>query len=82
MSPLRIITWKSWMRSYFWAKFSDNLVVFENKEYWNALYILFENWEELSKLSRTEIQNRPSGQFIRIPHVGDWEKKSNQNYRK
>jgi hypothetical protein len=76
LKPLKIIIWKSWMREYFWAKFSDNLVVFENKDYWNALYILFDKWEELSKLSRTEIQNRPSDEYIRIFHIWDWEKKA------
>lgn len=76
LNPLKIIRWRSWMRSYFWAKFSDNLVVFENKDYWNALYILFDNWAELSKLSRTEIQNRPSGEFIRIPHMNNWKIKA------
>lgn len=75
LNPLKIIIWKSWMRRYFWAKFSDNLVVFENRDYWNALYILFDKWEELSKLSRTEIQNRPSDEYIRIFHIWDWEKK-------
>jgi hypothetical protein len=72
LNPSYCIIWKSWMRNYFWAKFSDNLVVFENKDYWNALYILFDDWEELSQLSRTEIQSRPADKYIRIPHTWDW----------
>lgn len=75
LNPSDMIIWESWMRRYFWAKLSDNLVIFENKEYWNALYILFENWQELSQLSRTEIQNRSADDYIRITHVWDWKKK-------
>jgi len=73
--PLYNIYGKSGMLRYFGAKFSDNLVVFENADYGNALYILFENWEELSKLSRLEIQTRPSDQYIRIRHTGNWKEK-------
>lgn len=79
--PDNIIYWTSWLRSYFWAKFSEKLVVFENTDYWNALYILFENWEEISKLSRLEIQNRPNNEYIRIPHVGDWKNEAKRIIR-
>jgi hypothetical protein len=61
------------MRKYFGAKFSDNLVVFENLNYGNAIYVLFENWVELSKMSRTEIQTRPANEYIRIKHTVNWE---------
>lgn len=74
-NPVRTILGRSGMLRYFGAKFSDNLVVFENTSYGNAIYILFENWEELSQLSRLEIQNRPPNQYIRIPHLGDWKTK-------
>ena len=63
------------MRRYFGVKFSDRLVAFENTTYGNALYILFENWRELSRLSRLEIQNRPSDQYIRVEHRGNWKEK-------
>jgi hypothetical protein len=71
-NPNRIIIGRSGMLRYFGAKFSENLVVFENTRYGNAIYILFENWRELSRLSRLEIQNRPSDQYIRIPHSRNW----------
>lgn len=74
-NPLYNIYGKSGMLRYFGAKFSENLVVFENADYGNALYILFENWEELSRLSRLEIQTRPSDQYIRVRHTGNWKKK-------
>jgi hypothetical protein len=74
-NPIQIITGSSGMRKYFGAKFSDKLVVFENTSYGNALYILFENWRNLSRLSRTEIQTRPTDQYIRVKHAGDWQDK-------
>lgn len=73
-NPIDLIYGRSGILGYFGARFSDNLVVFENTNYGNALYILFENWEELSRLSRLEIQNRPRDQYIRIEHRGDWQK--------
>lgn len=66
------------MLRYFGAKFSDNLVVFENTQYGNALYILFENWAELSQLSRLEILRRPSDQYVRIKHSGNWQSRVKQ----
>lgn len=71
-NPTDIIKGNSGMRHYFGAKFSDNLVVFENTDYGNAVYVLFEEWEALSKLSRTEIQNRPENEYVRIPHGKNW----------
>ena len=73
--PIQIITGSSGMRRYFGAKFSERLVVFENTSYGNALYILFENWRDLSRLSRTEIQTRSTDQYIRVKHSGDWQDK-------
>ena len=75
LNPIEIISGVSGMRRYFGAKYSENLVVFENLNYGNAIYVLFENWKELTKLSRTEIQNRPSDQYIRVKHIGNWETK-------
>lgn len=57
---------------YFGAKFRDDLVAFENVDYGNAIYILFGNWEELSKKSRSEILQRPDKDFVRIPHTRYW----------
>lgn len=74
LKPTEIISGTSGMRTYFGAKFSENLVVFENLNYGNAIYVLFENWVELSKLSRTEIQSRPENEYIRIKHTSNWKR--------
>lgn len=72
LNPVEIISGLSGMRKYFGVKFSENLIVFENLNYGNAIYVLFENWEELSKMSRTEIQTRPAHEYIRIKHTPNW----------
>jgi hypothetical protein len=59
--------------NYFGAKFGQRLVALENLEYGNALYVFEENWEQLSKLSRSELVHRRDPQVHRIPHVSGWQ---------
>ena len=72
-NPISVIRGSSGMSGYFGAQFSDNLVVFENISYGNAIYVLFENWDQLSRLTRLEILNRDPDEFIRIIHTGNWQ---------
>ncbi len=60
--------------AYFGAKFSDNLVVFENMRIGNAIYVMHEDWEELSKKSRIELLGNP-GNYERVVHREGWEKR-------
>ena len=53
---------------YFGAQFGENIVAFENADYGNALYILFDNWREISQMSRIDILKRHYRDFIRIIH--------------
>lgn len=73
LNPIQMIMGRGLNSRYFGAKFSDNLVVFENAMYGNAIYVLFENWQQLSRLSRIEILQRPNAGFLRIPHRRGWE---------
>jgi len=57
---------------YFGAKFGDDFVVFENVRYGNAIYLMFEKWEELSKRSRVELLAGPRDQFLRLEHREGW----------
>lgn len=75
LDPLEIIVGTSGMSRYIGAKFSDNLVVFENSNYGNAVYILFEDWRELSQLSRLQILVRPSDKYYRVRHTLNWQEK-------
>jgi hypothetical protein len=73
MNPEAIVHGTGGFDRYFGAKFSDDLVVFENLEYGNAVYVMFENWEALSQLSRTELLAAFQGEFERIVHSKGWE---------
>lgn len=58
--------------SYFGAIFRDDLVVFENIALGNAIYIMFDDWQSLSRLSRTELLKNYNN-YKRIYHTGDWQ---------
>lgn len=72
LKPVRTILGTSGFRRYFGAQFADDLVVFENVEYGNALYVMFSAWEELSRRSRAELLSAPSDGFVRIVHYRKW----------
>ena len=46
----------------------------ENIDYGNALYILFDNWQEICQMSRIDILKRHEHDFIRIIHKDGWQK--------
>lgn len=76
LKPKSLVFGQSGFRRYFGALLEDNLVVFENIEYGNAVYILFDRWEELSKLSRIDLMSGKHGNsFERITHIGKWQDK-------
>lgn len=74
LQPSEYIIGSGMNSRYFGAKFGDNIVVFENIDYGNALYILFDNWQEISQMSRIDILKRHEKDFIRIVHKNGWEK--------
>lgn len=76
LKPQSLVFGQSGFRRYFGALLEENLVVFENVEYGNAIYILFDNWEELSKLSRLDLlSGRFNGSFERVIHSSEWKSK-------
>ena len=58
---------------YFGARFGERLVVLENLEYGNALYLFEEDWEQLTQLSRTELIKRRDASVHRVPHLPGWQ---------
>ncbi|MDC0887300.1 hypothetical protein OAS19_05880 [Altererythrobacter sp.] len=58
---------------YFGARFGEKLLVLENLEYGNAMYVFEENWEELTKLSRTELIKLRDPGVHRLPHLPGWQ---------
>ena len=66
----------SGLQRYFGAKIEEDLVVFENLRYGNAVYIMYEDWEMLSQRSRTDLlSGRLGHNFDRIVHSGAWQNK-------
>lgn len=72
MNPKSYIVGKGGFSRYIGAKLGDELVVFENIRYGNALYVLYESWETVSKRSRLDLIQGTDADFERIPHVDGW----------
>ncbi len=73
LKPLEYILGSGLASNYYGALFADDLVVFENLDYGNATYLLYENWRDLSKLSRTELLNGREN-YDRLIHDKNWAK--------
>ncbi len=75
LKPKRFVFGSSGFRRYFGALIEDDLVVFENIQYGNAVYILFDNWKESSRRSRLDLLSGKYGKdFERIIHNPGWKK--------
>jgi len=72
LKPEAYVTGTDGFLRYFGAKFGNDFVAFENAQYGNALYILYESWEILSKKSRIEILAGDPDSFDRIEHRKGW----------
>jgi len=70
------------LNSYVGAQYADDLVVFENTRYGNALYILYDNWEEVSQRSRLELLRGTDANFDRIVHTEGWEEAFRKNLQR
>jgi hypothetical protein len=76
LNPMSTVVGKSGLARYFGAKFADDLVAFDNLEYGNAIYVLGENWEELSQLTRIDLRSEIRSGFIaRIEHRVGWDER-------
>ena len=58
--------------TYVGAKYADDLVVFENLRYGNALYLLYADWETQSKKPRSELLRISGEKIDRVIHIGKW----------
>lgn len=72
LSPERYILGKGGFNRYIGAVLPHNVVVFENIRYGNALYVLYEDWEDVSQRSRTDLLRGNSSDYERIPHAEGW----------
>ncbi len=74
LKPKAFLRGSGGLGSYIGAQYADDLVVFENLEYGNALYILYEDWQEASKRSRYELIRGTDANYDRLPHTFGWQK--------
>ena len=73
LNPSSYIRGQGGFGSYFGAQFADDLVVFENLKYGNAIYILYEDWDAISQRSRLDLLRDRDASFDRITHTDDWQ---------
>jgi hypothetical protein len=73
LKPKKEVYGTSGLQRYFGALINDDLIIFENVKYGNAIYIMFEDWKELSQKSRIDLLSGKLGHnFERIVHTGNW----------
>lgn len=76
LKPKQFLVGSSGFQRYFGALLEDDLVIFENIAYGNAIYIMHKNWEQLSTLSRLDLLSGKYGDnFERVIHINGWENK-------
>ena len=75
LNPLNIVKGSSGMIRYFGMKFREDLVVFETLNYGNALYVMYDNWNELSTAPRVQLLKKELRDFDRVIHKGKWKDK-------
>ncbi|MGE0290437.1 MAG: hypothetical protein AB7F35_25475 [Acetobacteraceae bacterium] len=73
LEPVGILRGNGSFGSYVGAQFADDLVVFENLHYGNALYVLYDDWADISKRSRLDLLKGTTKNFDRFPHRDGWE---------
>lgn len=73
--PEAFVSGTSGFQRYFGAKFRNNLVVFENLRYGNAIYIMYDDWVKLSQKNRLELLKCKEENFDRIVHSDNWKKR-------
>lgn len=73
LKPEKLICGMSGIQRYFGGLLQNDLVVFENISYGNAVYVMYDNWESLSQRTRIELLSGRYGDgFERVVHSSDW----------
>lgn len=75
MHPGAVIVGTGEFSRYFGFKFRDDLVVLENLDYGNALYVMYEDWDVLSQRSRIDLLADANANYDRVVHRAGWEDK-------
>lgn len=72
LSPKQLLRGVGGLNQYVGAVLDDDLVVFENVRKGNALYVLYEDWQQISKLSRRDILRSTDIKYDRFEHTARW----------
>lgn len=75
LKPMAYLAGRAKFSAYVGAQFAPDLVVFENVRYGNALYVLYEDWRDVSKRSRLDLLRGTSKNFDRFVHTDGWEER-------
>lgn len=76
LKPKHYLYGTTGLTRYIGGLLREDCVVFENAEYGNALYLMYEDWKELSARSRVELlAGRCGKNFDRIVHVNGWKQR-------
>jgi len=76
LKPKHYLYGTTGLTRYIGGLLRDDCVVFENAEYGNALYLMYEDWKHLSAKSRVDLlAGRFGTNFDRIVHVNGWKKR-------
>lgn len=75
LNPTAYLRGQGGFGSYFGAQFAEDLVVFENLKYGNAIYVLYENWDTISQRSRLDLLRDQDASFDRVIHTDGWQEK-------
>lgn len=75
LGPKNFIRGSGGMSGYVGAMFADDLVVFENVRSGNALYVLYDDWQQVSQRSRIDLIRSGGSHFDRFAHRADWKKR-------
>ena len=73
LEPRQYLRGTGGLSRYVGAQFADDLVVFENVIYGNAIWILFEDWSATSKRSRIDLLRLRDVPYERIVHNEGWQ---------
>lgn len=73
LKPNAIFTGEDGFMGYYIAEFGDNIYICDSVFLNNAIYILGNDWENISKMTKKEIINGSYAK-ARIIHSGDWKK--------
>lgn len=81
LKPKKRIIWTWWFNWYIAYLYSSDFVILESIYYWNAIYIFWNDWEELSKMTKKQVLDWWY-EKARIIHSEEYNKLVQEIYKK